>query len=174
MSRTLILLRHGKSDWSTDDDDFNRPLKKRGKNASRQIGEWLKSHNRIPDFVITSPAKRAMQTAGIACEAMGINAEDIYRRKHIYLATPEELLYVLEDCPEQARCVMLVGHNPGLEELLYYLVNGTMTIPNDGKIMPTAALAILEMPDTWLQLQSGSARLEFLIRPRDLPSITTD
>jgi len=167
MSRTLILLRHGKSDWSTDDNDFNRPIKKRGKNASRQAGEWLSAHKRIPDFVITSPAVRAMHTAEIACEAMGIKKKNIYSRKHIYLATTEELLYVLEDCPEQARCVMLVGHNPGLEELLYYLVNGTLTIPEDGKIMPTAALAILEMPDSWIQLQSGSARLEFLIRPRD-------
>jgi len=168
MSRTLILLRHGKSDWSTNNDDFDRPLKKRGKNASRQVGKWLSANQRVPDFVITSPATRAMQTAEIACEAMGINKEDIYSRKHIYLATTEELLYVLEDCPEQAQCVMLVGHNPGLEELLYYLVNGTMTIPEDGKLMPTATLAILEMPDTWAQLQTGSAKLEFLLRPREL------
>ena len=168
MSRTLILLRHGKSDWSTDKDDFDRPLKKRGKNASRQVGEWLSENKRVPDFAITSPAKRAMQTARIACKAMGINQEDIYSRKHIYLATPEELLYVLEDCPAQAQCVMLVGHNPGLEELLYYLVNGSLTIPEDGKIMTTATLAILEMPDTWTHLQSGSAKLEILIRPREL------
>jgi phosphohistidine phosphatase len=168
MPRTLILLRHGKSDWSTDDDDFNRPLKKRGKNASTLVGKWLSANHRVPDFVITSPAKRAMQTAEIACASMGINNEDIYSRKHIYLATTEELLYVLEDCPEQAQCVMMVGHNPGLEELLYYLVNGSITIPEDGKIMPTATLAILEMPDTWTHLQSGSARLEFLIRPREL------
>jgi len=168
MSRTLILLRHGKSDWSTNNDDFDRPLKKRGKNASRQIGEWLIANNRVPDFVITSPAIRAMQTAEITCDVMGIKDQDIYSRKHIYLATPEELLYVLEDCPEQAQCVMLVGHNPGLEELLYYLVNGSMTIPEDGKLMPTATLAILEMPDTWSHLQSGSAKLEFLIRPREL------
>lgn len=168
MSRTLILLRHGKSDWSTDVDDFDRPLKKRGKNASIQVGKWLSSNKRVPDFVVTSPAKRAMQTAEIACEAMGTRKKDIYSRKHIYLATPEELLYVLEDCPEQAQRVMLVGHNPGLEELLYYLVNGSMTIPEDGKLMPTATLAILEMPDTWKNLQSGSAKLEFLTRPREL------
>jgi len=61
-----------------------------------------------------------------------------------------------------------VGHNPGLEELLYYLVNGSITIPEDGKLMPTATLAILEMPDTWTNLQSGAGKLEFLIRPREL------
>ena len=168
MSRTLILLRHGKSDWSTDDDDFDRPLKKRGRNASSQVGNWLNTHERLPDFVISSPAKRAMQTAKIVCDTMGVRKKEIFSQKHIYLATPEELLYVLEDCPKQAKRVMLVGHNPGLEELLYYLVNGAMTIPEDGKIMPTATLAILEMPDDWTKLERGSADLEFLIRPREI------
>ena len=168
MSRTLILLRHGKSDWSTGEDDFDRPLKKRGKNASKLVGKWLTTNQRTPDFVITSPAKRALQTAEISCDAMDINKDNIYKRKHIYLATPEELLYVLEDCPREAKRVMLVGHNPGLEELLYYLVNGRITVPEDGKILPTATLAILDMPDSWDNLENGSADLEFLIRPREI------
>ena len=168
MPRTLILLRHGKSDWSTDAGDFDRPLKKRGKNASRLAGKWLSAHERIPDFILASPARRAMQTAEISCDAMGIKKKNIYKQKHIYLATPEELLYVLEDIPKEAKRVMLVGHNPGLEELLYFLVKGRLTIPEDGKIMPTATLAILEMPDTWAKLESGSAELEFLIRPSEL------
>ena len=65
MSRTLILLRHGKSDWSTGDADFDRPLKKRGRNASGLAGQWLHSHELKPDFVIASPAKRTIQTADI-------------------------------------------------------------------------------------------------------------
>jgi len=168
MSRTLILLRHGKSDWSTDEDDFNRPLKKRGKNASTLAGQWLQRHKLIPDYVISSPAKRALQTAEIACDAMGIRKKHIYQQKHIYLATTEELLYVLTDCPLQAKRVMLVGHNPGLEELLYYLINGNLTIPEDGKIMPTATFAIMHLPDSWENLISGAANLEFLIRPREI------
>ena len=168
MSRTLVLLRHGKSDWSTGEDDFDRPLKKRGRNASIQVGKWLKTHDQVPDFIIASSAKRAMQTAELAADAMGIRKKNIFSRKHIYLAKPEDLLYVLEDCPEQAQRVMLVGHNPGLEELLYYLVNGRLTIPEDGKIMPTATLAILQMPDNWSKLESGSAELEFLVRPREM------
>jgi phosphohistidine phosphatase len=168
MSRTLILLRHGKSDWNTDDDDFNRPLKKRGRNASTLAGDWLGRHRLVPDYVISSPARRALQTAEIASEAMGIRKKNIYRQRHIYLATQEELLHVLADCPLQAKRVMLVGHNPGLEELLYYLTNGRMTIPEDGKIMPTAAFAVLNMPDDWDRLKSGDAHLEFLIRPKEI------
>jgi phosphohistidine phosphatase len=168
MSRTLILLRHGKSDWSTDDDDFDRPLKKRGKNASAAAGQWLSHHKLSPDYVISSPANRALQTAEIACKAMGINQKSIFRQRHIYLATAEELLHVLADCPQQAQRVMLVGHNPGMEDLLYSLVKGNLTIPDDGKIMPTATLAVLEMPDDWAKLDIGAVKLEFLIRPRDI------
>ena len=168
MSRTLILLRHGKSDWSTGDADFDRPLKKRGRNASGLAGQWLHSHELTPDFVIASPAKRTMQTAEISCSAMAIGKKQIYERKHIYLATPEDLLYVLADCPSEAQRVMMVGHNPGLEELLYFLINGRLTIPEDGKIMPTATVAVLEMPDSWTKLECGSANLEFLVRPRDM------
>ena len=168
MSRTLILLRHGKSDWDTGEDDFNRPLKKRGKNASIQAGKCLKQNKLVPDFVITSSQTRAIQTAELACEAMQISEKDIYKQKHIYLATPEELLLSLQDCPKQAKRVMLVGHNPGLEELLYFLVNGNLIIPDDGKLMPTATLAILKLPDSWRKLKNGSAELEYLIRPRDI------
>ena len=168
MSRTLILLRHGKSDWNTDDDVFDRPLKKRGKNASAVAGEWLIRRKCTPDYVISSPAKRALQTAEIACKAMGIKKKNIYQQRHIYLATADELLHVLADCPQQAQRVMLVGHNPGMADLLYLLVNGNITIPDDGKIMPTATLAVLEMPDDWAKLDAGAAKLNFLIRPRDI------
>jgi phosphohistidine phosphatase len=168
MSRTLILLRHGKSDWSTDDDDFDRPLKKRGINAAKQAGIWLKNNRLVPDFVITSSAKRAVQTAEQTCSEAGIKIKNIYKRKHLYLATPEELLFSLQDCPKPAKRVMLVGHNPGLEELLYFLLNGQLTIPEDGKIMPTATLAVLDLPECWDNLNRGSAHLEFLVRPKDL------
>jgi len=168
MTRTLILLRHGKSDWSTDDEDFNRPLKKRGKKAASIVGQWLKRHKLVPDYVIASPARRALQTAEVACEALGVKKKKIGREKHIYLATADDLLYVLEGCPAQARRVMLVGHNPGLENLLHFLLNGRLSIPEDGKIMPTAAIAVLQMPESWQKLDRGAGTLEFLIRPREI------
>ena len=168
MSRTLLLLRHGKSDWSTGVDDFDRPLKKRGVNSALKIGRWLNDNTLAPDYIITSPAKRAFQTARILAKCAGIRKKDIDKDEHIYLASPESLLYVLESLPEQAKRIMLVGHNPGLEQLLYFLVNGQLKIPADGKILPTAALAVLEMPDKWSKLKNGSAELTELIRPREL------
>jgi phosphohistidine phosphatase len=169
MSRTLLLLRHGKSDWSIGADDFDRPLKKRGLSSSLKIGSWLKQRNLLPDYIITSPAKRALQTARIISKCADIRKKDIDKDEHIYLASPESLLYVLESVPEQAQRVLMVGHNPGLEQLLYFLLNGQLEIPADGKVLPTAALAVLNMPEKWRKLDSGCATMETLIRPRNLP-----
>jgi phosphohistidine phosphatase len=168
MSRTLLLLRHGKSDWSTGADDFDRPLKKRGVKSALKIGNWLNDNKLAPDYIITSPAKRASQTARIISKCADIKKKAIDKDEHIYLASPEALLYVLENLPQQAKRVLLVGHNPGLEQLLYFLVNGQLEIPADGKILPTAALAVVEMPDKWMKLKNGSAKLTELIRPREL------
>ena len=121
MPRELILLRHGKSDWNTDTDDFNRPLKDRGKRGAQRIGVWLAQQELIPDLIMTSPAERALVTAQKCCKAMGMGSDDVNTDRAIYLATRQELLDALATCPSDAHRVMLVGHNPGVEDLLEYL-----------------------------------------------------
>lgn len=169
MTRELLLLRHGKSDWDTGTDDFHRPLKNRGKRGAQRMGIWLAQENLIPDRVISSTAERAMATAQKCCKAMGVYAKQIQKDKRIYLASPDELLKVLADCPSDSQRVMLVGHNPGLEELLHYLAEESIEVPEDGKLMPTATLARLEMPDDWQDLKQGQAKLLQLIRAASLP-----
>ena len=169
MARELLLLRHGKSDWSTDTDDFNRPLKDRGKRGAQRIGVWLLKHKLIPDLVIASPAERALNTAEKCCKAMGVTASQIEQDKRIYQADPEQLLEVLANCPPEAQRVMLVGHNPGFEDLLLHLADPTPKIPGDGKLMPTATIAQLSMPDDWKSLKQGAAKLLQLMRGSDLP-----
>ena len=80
-----------------------------------------------------------------------------------------ELLEVLADCPPDARRIMLVGHNPGLEELLVWLVDETVQVPEDGKLLPTATLARLQMPANWSALVAGCAHLDSITRPGSLP-----
>lgn len=167
MSRELLLLRHGKSDWDTDTSDFERPLKKRGKKGALCAGRWLSNHELVPDLVISSPAARAIRTARVACKVMGLKRSRILTDDHVYLASTEELIDVLRDCPEKAR-IMLVGHNPGLEELLLYLVGGDLVVPDDGKLLPTASIAVLKMPDSWRKLGKGCARLLLLTRPAEM------
>jgi len=169
MARELLLLRHGKSDWSIYVNDYQRPLKNRGKRGAQRIGDWLQQQGLVPDLIYASPAERALATAQKCGKVMGIGAKNVHLDKRIYLANPQQLLDVLADCPDEAQCVMLVGHYPGLEQLLSFLSNRPIEIPKDGKLLPTATLARLAMPDDWHNLKAGSATLMQLVRAADLP-----
>ncbi len=168
MARHLLVLRHAKSAWDTDaETDFDRPLAKRGKKDAPRMGKWLREHELIPDHVVCSPAERARQTAVAVCKPLGVDKKSICWDAQIYMGTTEALLEVLGDCPPAAGMVMIVGHNPGLEDLVEYLC-GVVEVPADGKLLPTATLAYLEMPDAWDSLAAGSARLLSITRPRSL------
>lgn len=169
MSRELLLLRHGKSDWSVNVDDFDRPLKDRGKRGAQQIGVWLARNGLQPNLVVSSPAERAINTAEKAVKAMGESAGGIERDQRIYEAGVGSLLKVLADISGRYDRVMLVGHNPGFENLLTYLVGEGLSIPPDGKLMPTATLARIAMPDHWDSLGAGCGELVSIIRAKDLP-----
>lgn len=169
MPRELMLLRHGKSDWSEQVEDFARPLKDRGKRGAQRMGVWLQQQELLPDLVISSPAERAITTAEKAVKAMGLNARSIARDRRIYAARVEDLMSVLADVPAGPRRVMLVGHNPGLEELTEYLVGQHIPLPSDGKLLPTATLAVIELPDAWDSLKSGDGQLIGITRASSLP-----
>ncbi len=164
MTRELLLLRHGKSDWKADTDDFLRPLKKRGIRGARKQGEWMKSHSLVPDFILSSPASRAASTANECRQAMGLDSDKIEFDERIYLASIGSLLALLGEIDTKFRRVLLIGHNPGFEQLVEYLSSAVIEV-TDGKIMPTATLAHLTMPDDWWQLASHSAVLNTLLRP---------
>ena len=164
MNKELLLLRHGKSDWTTDTTDFDRPLNKRGKRNARQIGEWLDEQKLAPDLIISSPANRALTTAEIVCDAMGLSAHSIQTDKRIYEASLSDLRQVLSNIPDSIQRLLLVGHNPGFESLLSYLAPD-IPISDDGKLMPTATLAYLQLDPQWSFLQGDY----ILQRPKDLP-----
>lgn len=173
MPRQLLILRHGKSDWGVDVDDFDRPLRKRGRRGAKVIGKWLLENDLVPDRVCSSPAVRAIDTAVRTCKSAGFDINTIVRVEPIYEAHLDDLLRVLSGCGDQTRRVMIVGHNPGLEDLLLYLTGGHIPIPEDGKYLPTAALAVLDMPDAWQDLEAGSAQLHQLLRAKDLMPMKT-
>jgi len=169
MKRELLLLRHGKSDWSTDSNDFDRPLKDRGKRGAQRMGVWLQQQGLIPDLVVSSPAERALVTAEKCLKAMGRGTRNIRSDARIYEAGLSPLLDVLGECPDDTRRVMLVGHNPGLEDLLIHLADAELEFPEDGKLLPTSTLARLRMPAEWKHLKYGSGRLLSITRPAQLP-----
>ena len=173
MSRELLVFRHGKSDWSTDAaSDFERPLAERGRKAVKRMGRWLRDQQLIPDFIVSSPAKRAKQTILRACKSGGIPKALIVWDQRIYEADVPDLLRVLAQCPQDKKRVMIVGHNPGFADLVAYLGGDRVEIPPNGKLMPTAAVARLELPDLWKALEQGSASALSITRVRELEART--
>jgi phosphohistidine phosphatase len=167
MSRELWLLRHAKSDRNILIDDFDRPLNERGQQAAQRVGVWMKQQGLMPDAVISSPAQRTISTATIVCKAIGINEHDIHQDKRLYQERLDRIRLVLAAIPANAKKILLVGHNPELEGLLVYLA-GAANVPDVEKLLPTAALARLVMPDDWAKLQAGCARLLAITHAKSL------
>ncbi|WP_316369129.1 histidine phosphatase family protein [Candidatus Thiodiazotropha sp. CDECU1] len=168
MARELMLLRHGKSDWSQQVEDFKRPLKDRGKRGAQRMGVWLLQQRLQPDYVVSSPAERAIVTAQKTIKTMGGDAKTIQEDRRIYAANVDELLRVLADVPPESKRIMLVGHNPGLELLAEYLQGERIPLPSDGKLIPTSTLVMIEMPDDWSELKSGDGNLISIVRPSSM------
>lgn len=160
--KSILIMRHGKSSWKDSSlPDNKRPLKKRGRKDSARIGELLKKHDLIPDLLLSSPAKRARQTAEVVAEAMEFDGE-IEFVDAFYMAEPESFFGILRSLPDVGR-IMIIGHNPGLETLVHLLADEINS-------MPTAALACIELPiEEWSQLDLDvCGDLKLLWRPRDL------
>ena len=163
----LLLLRHGKSDWSKDVGDKQRPLKKRGRKNAFRMGKWLLEQNLVPDFILSSPAERALATAHLVCDAMDFPYKSITEDARIYAASLDDLLEVLHEVAEVHYRVLLIGYNPGLEHLLIHLCS-VIPLPEDGKLLPTAALACISTNKTWSELSIDTASLVSLTRPKSL------
>jgi len=131
------------------------------------MGAWMREQDLIPAHLVSSPAKRAEQTIELVCEALGLEPSRISWDKEVYDAGIAALLGVLERCPADADPVLLVGHNPGLEDLVTFL-DAAVELPPDGKLLPTAALAELEMPEDWGELTRGCARLTRVTRAKSI------
>jgi phosphohistidine phosphatase len=151
----LYLLRHAKSSWKDASlDDHDRPLAPRGKRASKAIGRYLRDHDVEPELVLCSSAKRARQTL----ERLGPAGLDARIEPELYGAGAGALLARLREVPGEVASVMLIGHNPAMQELGFRLAG------LEDKF-PTAALATFECP-RWSTLET--AELVDYVRPRDL------
>ena len=162
--KTLLLLRHAKSSWKDDSiTDHERPLNKRGKKTAPLMGHLLREKNLVPELIVSSTAVRARTTAEAAAEACGYPGE-VTLSDELYLATAGEILKYAQDRTEETmERIMLVGHNPGMEELVNIL-------SGQREPFPTAALAVFELGiDSWRKLELGiEVKLENVWRPREL------
>lgn len=161
-------MRHAKSDWSDpSQEDFDRPLAARGKKTAPRMGKWLRKQKCIPDVFVSSPALRARQTSLLVAEKLGFPVKRLSFDDRIYEGSIPALQAVIQTHGRAASTLLLVGHNPGLDNLLCYLCSGPPPRDPDGKLLTAGALAVLGYQGG-IDDAGGSAELEVLMRPKAL------
>ncbi len=160
--KTLLILRHGKSSWANPDlGDHDRPLKGRGKRDATRMGKELLDRDLVPDLILSSTARRASSTARRTAEAAGC-ADRIEHTRELYLTGAEhQLRTVGARADDQHRRVMIVGHNPTLEDLVEHLTG-------KDERLTTGNLARIDFDiESWRQLVTTRGELRFVLRPRE-------
>lgn len=169
--KRLTLLRHAKSgDDGTVARDFDRPLNAKGRRAARAIGRHMRDQHLRFDAVLASPATRVAETLEEVEAGYG-GALSPHWERRIYLATTDELLDLVHEASDSADSLLLVGHNPGLEQLVLLLVpHGVDSARGQIEVKyPTASLAEMTFPvDRWRDVEEGGGDLVRFVRPRDL------
>ena len=160
---TLLVMRHAKSSWGEPGlSDHDRPLTERGKQDAPRVGVLLQEQGLIPDLIVTSTAKRARKTAKKVAHTCGYQGA-IAETETFYLAPVDPYLAYLRQLPDEHQCVLVVGHNPGLEDVLE-------TLTGRFERLTTAALAHVTLSiSDWRELAaSPQGQLLHVWRPSDL------
>ncbi len=158
--KTLLLLRHGKSDWdSATGRDHERPLAKRGKKAARQIGRLLANAQELPQCIVCSTATRAVSTAELALKDAAWQGK-LKHTRALYEATPEQVLGVIHDTSDDFESLMLVGHEPTTSALIEALCGANARVP-------TACVARIDFAaQRWRDVRVGGGELIWMLTPR--------
>ena len=161
--KTILILRHAKSSWASDMlPDHERPLNSRGRRDAPRMGRLLRDEDLLPDLILTSSAVRARSTADLVAEASGYDGP-VEQSRDFYLADSSAFIDALRRLPDDHTRVLVVAHNPGLEELLDELTG-------EDEMLPTAALAVVAVPiENWRGLRADAqSELLQLWLPREL------
>jgi phosphohistidine phosphatase len=160
-------MRHAKSDWDNQGTpDFERPLNKRGVKNAKRIGQWMLDNNRLPQQIYSSQAVRAKQTTQLVIgELLEISTESIHYNKDLYLADVDTLIEFIQLYKTNANSLMLVAHNPGLEQLVHFLSNKPEMVFQS---MTTANLVIFEFPDSNFDPEIDKGEIVEFIKPKEL------
>jgi phosphohistidine phosphatase len=167
--KTLHLLRHAKSSWNDPAlDDHERPLSKRGREAAKMIGAYLRREKIRPDVVVCSSAVRARQT--LAPISKEIKLPKVVLKKGIYEKPQRKLWKNIWTLPEDADCVLLIGHNPALHNLALALADAKSRarLPAIEAKFPTGAIATFRFKGTWKKLRPNRAALSAFTTPKDI------
>jgi phosphohistidine phosphatase len=174
MTRRLVVLRHAKSSYPQGVDDHDRPLAARGVADAAAAGTWLRDHVGRPDHVIVSSAERTRETWALASAPLaGVGTDaaagwSVTIEPRVYEASVATLLDVLHELPATATTVLLVGHNPGCEDLVHELARDSdpTAAARLAEKYPTSGIAVLELSTAWAALTRRSAYLAEFVVPR--------
>ena len=160
--KKLTLIRHAKSSWKDPYlSDFERPLNNRGQNDLPGLAQRARRFQLIPDLILSSGAVRALTTARAVAREIELSEQQLEVVPELYESCYETLLNVLQNQPDQHRHIMLVGHNPGLEDLAYYLTHEA------DLLCPTAAMLHIHLSVTsWSELAESCGALELYDYPK--------
>ena len=170
----LYIARHAKSSWDDEClDDFERTLNKRGQEAGPKMGAWLSAHNIRPELVICSPATRSRDTLRLFQDG-GFHPGQIQYDERLYLASLPQLISIIRAQPASLSSLMLIGHNPGLQNLILELCGdeddaneGGVSLAAIGEKYPTAAIAhLLFHQDSWADIAPFSGTLYGAVSPK--------
>ncbi len=168
-TRDLFIVRHAKSDWShAVVSDYDRELSSKGEKDAPLIAKWLKNHDIIPEILVSSPAMRARQTADAIINQLSIAPQNIVFDKQLYLASIDTLLEVLSKMDNDVVKVMLIGHNPGLENLVIHLCRDALPYQHDATLLTPANVVHLQFKSSWKSITPKSGQLINFIRPESL------
>jgi phosphohistidine phosphatase len=165
----LLLLRHAKAAWPAGILDLDRPLAKRGQEASLVMGNYMRSERLQPDLAIVSPARRTQETWERVQPLVG--EIEMRRDGRIYEAPAGRLLEIVREVEPEIGTLLLIGHNPGFEELAKLLIGeGDMdSILRLGQKYPTAGLAVIDFElVSWGEVKPKAGRLERFVTPKSL------
>jgi len=170
----LLLLRHAKSDWGKDVDDHDRALAPRGRKAAPEVAHYMRKNDYLPDVVLCSTAQRTRETLDLLLAGWK-KKPDIRYERGLYLADWPVLLANLKKAPANALSLLLVGHNPGMEQLGIALAAQPASDSERARLQrltqkfPTAALAVFVFDiASWRDLKPGTGQLVDFVRPKDL------
>jgi phosphohistidine phosphatase len=166
-AHALYLLRHAKSSWADPTlPDRDRPLAPRGRRDAKRIAKHLRRHGVEPDVVLCSSAARTRETLELIRHAVGTST--VMVEDELYGASSDELLARIRLVPDAVGSVMLIGHNPGLQQLVLALASTGDELERLEAKFPTAALATLAFAKTWSRLAPADATLTEYVVPKQL------
>jgi phosphohistidine phosphatase len=165
--RALYLLRHGKSSWANPGlADRERPLAPRGRRDAKRIAKHLRRLGCSPELVLCSPAARTCETLELIRPALDTSGVEL--EEDLYAASSDELLARTRRVPDTVASLMLIGHNPGLQQLALALATAGEELGRLEAKFPTAALATLALAKPWSRLEPGDATLSAFVVPKQL------